>query len=110
MKFLLFNFILANDTHEGQAILNDKGGISLTENDMMLTCKDIEQYLNDCPVISMQCLEKYRVLFQSCLDDMCNHRLRLARHVIFQLVNRRDLMSKNCRLPEVLKKNIFLID
>ena len=90
-KFLLFNFILANDTHEVRAILESKGQKTMTDPDMILTGSDIETYRKDSQFISTLGVEKYRVLFQSCLEDIRVHRLRLARHKLFGFVNKRDL-------------------
>ena len=95
-KFLLFNFILANDTHAMSTILHQN-----CDTDMRLTSEDIDNYLNDDPFQSILGVHRYRALFQSCLKDMLDHRLRLARHRCYKFLNKSDLAAISRRFYEL---------
>ena len=82
-KFLLFNFILANDTRAVHTILKQKRNL-----DLRLTGHDVKNYLNGCPGPNILCEDRYRTLFRLCLRDMMHHRLRIARHVCYKFLNK----------------------
>ena len=77
-RFLLFNFILANDTHAVRTILKQK-----YKMDMTLAGNDLENYLKDTPPFgssnSILSVDRFRTLFRSCLRAMQDHRDKLKR-------------------------------
>ena len=81
-KFLLFNFILANDIDAARNILKRNCGTDIT-----LTGNDIKAYLSDVSS-NILSVAPYRDLFRSCLRDMLDHRLRITRHYYFGSFNK----------------------